>query len=169
MNPTQYYVNVLKNYTKFDGRARRAEYWYFVLFNAIVSVALLIVGNVIKFPLLQSLYALAVFLPTIAVGIRRMHDHDKSGWFIIVPFYKSVLSLHRRHARTELARSGSKSLVTVWVLSCASRTAGRATRFRSLQVVLDECSTGRGPCRLPFVLRAYLVSTVESTLTIVVP
>jgi uncharacterized membrane protein YhaH (DUF805 family) len=92
MNPTQYYVNVLKNYARFDGRARRAGYWYFVLFNTIVSIVLAIVGAVLKFPWLANLYSLAVVVPSIAVGIRRMHDVEKSGWFILIPFYNLYLS-----------------------------------------------------------------------------
>lgn len=91
MNPTQYYVSVLKDYATFDGRARRAEYWYFALFSTIASILLAILGGILKFPLLSNLYSLAVFLPSIGVGIRRMHDVEKSGWFLLIPFYNLYL------------------------------------------------------------------------------
>lgn len=87
-----YYLQVLQNYVKFDGRARRAEFWYFVLFNLIISIALNIVGSLINFPLIAMLYSLGVLLPSIAVGIRRMHDLGKSGWYILIPIYSIILA-----------------------------------------------------------------------------
>jgi uncharacterized membrane protein YhaH (DUF805 family) len=92
MNPTQYFFDVLKNYAKFDGRARRAEYWYFVLFSTLVSFGLAILGGILKFPLLSTLYSLAILLPSLGVGIRRMHDVEKSGWFLLIPFYNLYLA-----------------------------------------------------------------------------
>lgn len=86
-----YYVGVLKNYAKFDGRARRSEYWYFVLVHVIIYYALLFIGVKIGFPLLGSLYGLATLLPAIGVTIRRMHDVDKSGWYMLIPIYNLVL------------------------------------------------------------------------------
>ena len=85
------YVGVLKNYTKFDGRASRSEYWYFVLVNLIVSIVLGIVGGALKTELLSNLYSLATLVPALAVAVRRMHDVNKSGWFILVPFYNLYL------------------------------------------------------------------------------
>ena len=82
-----YYLKVLTNYAKFDGRARRSEYWYFILFNVIITVLFSIIG----LRLLSNIYALAVLLPSIGVAIRRMHDVDKSGWFILIPFYNLFL------------------------------------------------------------------------------
>lgn len=83
-----YYFKVLKNYVNFSGRARRSEYWYFCLFNAIISVVL------IYFDLtaIRLIYSLAVFLPGVAVAIRRMHDVNKSGWFGLIPFYNIYLA-----------------------------------------------------------------------------
>ena len=86
-----YYLEVLKKYTLFTGRARRAEYWYFVLFNFIISIALTFLGQAINFSLFGSLYSLAVFLPSLAVAVRRMHDVNKSGWFILIPIYNLIL------------------------------------------------------------------------------
>jgi len=87
-----WYIEVLKKYAQFTGRARRKEYWYFALFSLIISIVLLIVGAAIGAPFINSLYSLAVLIPSIAVGVRRMHDVDKSGWFILVPIYNLVLA-----------------------------------------------------------------------------
>jgi len=93
LNTMNYYLKVLQNYTNFNGRARRAEYWYFVLFNAIASIILSLIGLVINFGLLGNIYSLAVMLPSIAVGVRRMHDVGKSGWFLLIPIYNFILAV----------------------------------------------------------------------------
>ena len=87
----QYYLKALKQYADFKGRARRSEYWYFTLFSGLFSLALGITGLVLKMPFFGTLYSLAVLLPSLAVGVRRMHDVDKSGWFVLVPIYNLVL------------------------------------------------------------------------------
>lgn len=87
-----WYISVLKNYAVFSGRARRSEYWYFALFNTIIAIILVIVGYAIGFTFLNSLYSLAVLIPSIAVGVRRMHDVDKSGWFLLIPLYNLILA-----------------------------------------------------------------------------
>lgn len=84
MNPFNYYTYCLQNYVKFDGRARRSEYWYFVLFNFIISCAVEFVGYLIGLDWLVSLYGIGVFLPGLAVGIRRLHDIGKSGFWILI-------------------------------------------------------------------------------------
>lgn len=88
----QYYLKALQNYAVFTGRASRAEYWYFVLFNIIFSLVIAVIAGVIKIPILGSLYSLAVLIPGIAVGARRMHDVGKSGWFLLIPIYNLVLA-----------------------------------------------------------------------------
>jgi len=91
-----YYTGVLKNYAGFEGRARRAEYWQFVLGNVIVAVVLAILGALIKFPYLVILYYLAILVPTLAVGVRRLHDTSKSGWWLLialVPFVGGIILL----------------------------------------------------------------------------
>jgi len=90
-----YYFSVLKKYAVFDGRAQRAEYWYFVLFNAIVSIILSILGKAIgvfnitvgtvnEINILSLIYSLAVLIPSLAVSVRRLHDVGKSGWMILL-------------------------------------------------------------------------------------
>ncbi len=79
-----WYLNVIKeHYADFRGRARRKEYWMFVLFNIIFAIATTIIGALIKFPYLGTLYSLAVLVPCIAVGVRRLHDIGKSGWMLL--------------------------------------------------------------------------------------
>ena len=91
-----YYLMVLKKYAVFDGRAQRAEYWYFFLFNIIISIILSILGKAIgvfnitigtvgsEINILSLLYSLAVLIPGLAVAVRRLHDVSKSGWMILI-------------------------------------------------------------------------------------
>jgi len=88
-----YYLSVLKNYANFEGRARRKEYWMFALFNIIFSFVFGFTCGLIGIPELANLYTLAVLVPSIAVGVRRMHDVGKSGWFILIPFYNFILAV----------------------------------------------------------------------------
>ena len=87
-----YYLKVLQNYATFSGRARRSEYWYFVLFNVIISLVLYFVGELTKMPIISTIYSLAVLIPAIAVAARRMHDVGKSGWSILIPIYGLILA-----------------------------------------------------------------------------
>ncbi|MFD1016614.1 DUF805 domain-containing protein [Winogradskyella rapida] len=88
----EWYLKVVRdNYANFSGRARRQEYWMFVLFNLIITIALAIVfgtlGALLDIPALFSLYviyALAVVIPSLAVAVRRLHDVGKSGWFYLI-------------------------------------------------------------------------------------
>ena len=90
----QYFLDVLKNkYALFNGRARRAEYWQFTLFNVIISFVLGFLAGMIKMPWIASIYTIAVLIPGIAVAIRRMHDVGKSGWFILIPIYNLILAV----------------------------------------------------------------------------
>ncbi len=108
----QYYIDTLKNrYAQFSGRASRSEFWFFVLFSLIVSILFAILDSVLgtgytyevttntlatatteaasvnvtqTIGYLQSIYGLAVLIPSIAVSIRRLHDIGKSGWWILL-------------------------------------------------------------------------------------
>jgi uncharacterized membrane protein YhaH (DUF805 family) len=88
-----WYLMVLKNYMGFSGRARRKEYCMYTLFNVIIIVGLQILAAVMAFVsgtlatifgLLIIVYSLGVLLPSIAVAIRRMHDTDRSGWWLLL-------------------------------------------------------------------------------------
>lgn len=99
MNIIQNYVSVLKKYVEFKGRASRAEYWYFVLVNSIVSVILSMVFGLLGLNFVIYIYLLAVMLPSISVGVRRMHDVGKSGWFLLIPFYSFYLFIIKGEER----------------------------------------------------------------------
>jgi uncharacterized membrane protein YhaH (DUF805 family) len=80
-----WYLDVLKKYAVFTGRARRKEYWMFALFNVIIAIALGIIEGIVGGPgVLGGLYGLAVLIPSIAVGVRRLHDTGRSGWWILI-------------------------------------------------------------------------------------
>ncbi|WP_046004541.1 DUF805 domain-containing protein [Pseudoalteromonas rubra] len=85
------YLSALKKYAVFNGRARRKEYWLFMLCNIIVTIVLGLVDMTLGlyseesgFGLLSGLYALAVIIPSIALSIRRLHDTGRSGWWILI-------------------------------------------------------------------------------------
>jgi len=86
------YLSALKNYAEFSGRSTRQEYWMFVLYNLLVSIGIMAIdGAVLKTNgLIYNLYNLALFLPSIAVGVRRMHDAGRSGWWLLVPLVNLV-------------------------------------------------------------------------------
>ena len=86
----QHYVNCLKKYVDFSGRATRSEFWYFTLVNFLISLFLGLVG----IDLLAGLYSLFVLIPSWAVFARRMHDTNRSGWnwlWGIIPFVGIVI------------------------------------------------------------------------------
>ena len=80
-----WYLGVLKKYAVFSGRARRKEYWLFLLINLLVALGIAIVESLIGTGgLLGSLYALGVFIPSLAVAVRRLHDTNRSGWWLLI-------------------------------------------------------------------------------------
>jgi uncharacterized membrane protein YhaH (DUF805 family) len=83
-NPMHYYLDVLKKYAVFEGRASRKEYWMFVLFNILISIVLSIVFDLLGVHLLVFLYSLAILIPSIAVGVRRLHDTNRTGWWLLI-------------------------------------------------------------------------------------
>jgi uncharacterized membrane protein YhaH (DUF805 family) len=90
-------ISVLTKYIRFEGRASRSEYWWFFLATIIVSIPLGLVDGLLfgwgySDPTVFSwLFDLAIFLPTLAVSIRRVHDTGRSGWYTLIPFYNLYL------------------------------------------------------------------------------
>ncbi|MDR1170749.1 MAG: DUF805 domain-containing protein [Prevotellaceae bacterium] len=88
----EWYLKVLKQYAGFSGRARRKEYWMFVLFNIIFCVVAAVLDNLlgltmsdeIPYGVFYCLYVLAIFLPGLAVNVRRLHDVGKGGGWIFI-------------------------------------------------------------------------------------
>ena len=74
------YLSVLKNYANFNGRADRPTFWYFVLVNLSISIAL----SILHLNGASMLYSLVMLIPGLAVGARRLHDIGKSGWMQLV-------------------------------------------------------------------------------------
>ena len=80
-----WYLEVLKKYAVFSGRARRKEYWMFLLFNIVIALVLGFVEGLANGPgIVSMLYSLAVLIPSIAVSVRRLHDTDRSGWWLLI-------------------------------------------------------------------------------------
>ena len=94
-----WYLKVLKQYSDFNGRARRKEYWMFLLFNVLIVFAIGLIEGLFDLfattdeSVLGGIYQLAVFIPSLAVGMRRMHDVGKPGWYVFIPIYNLILSL----------------------------------------------------------------------------
>ena len=95
-----WYMAVIKKYTDFSGRARRKEYWMFLLINILVSFVIGIIGAIIGDSRglisvsLSGLYWLFIFIPSLAVTVRRLHDTNRSGWWILiplVPFFGAII------------------------------------------------------------------------------
>ena len=82
-----WYMDVLKKYAVFNGRARRKEYWMFFLFNLIIFLVIGFVEGLFGSPgIIGVLYSLAILIPGIAVSVRRLHDTGRSGWWLLIGF-----------------------------------------------------------------------------------
>jgi uncharacterized membrane protein YhaH (DUF805 family) len=81
-----WYFEAWKKYAAFGGRSGRQEYWYFVLFNMLVYILLSIIAGAIGKvgAILLGLYAVAAFLPGWAAAVRRLHDTNRSGWWLLI-------------------------------------------------------------------------------------
>ena len=74
------------NYVNFSSRACRSEYWYWILFIIIADVVAAIIDQVLGMQLVTGLFGLATLIPNIAIAIRRLHDLDRTGWWILLGF-----------------------------------------------------------------------------------
>lgn len=84
MNFGQAITSGFSNYVKFSGRAIRSEYWYWVLFTILGSIVAGIIDFALGLSVISSLFALATILPSLAVAIRRLHDLDRTGWWVLL-------------------------------------------------------------------------------------
>jgi uncharacterized membrane protein YhaH (DUF805 family) len=92
----KHYLNAFKNYATFSGRATRSEYWFFVLFNIIFIILAMLLDNAfgttikmgygvsLPYGYIYIAYLIITLLPSFAVGVRRLHDVGKSGWFFLI-------------------------------------------------------------------------------------
>jgi uncharacterized membrane protein YhaH (DUF805 family) len=100
-SPLDWYLEVLKKYAVFSGRARRKEYWYFALFSTLITIGLIIIDNVTGtfseeagMGLLGGIYTLGILIPSIAVIVRRLHDTSRSGWWFwiaLIPIIGAIV------------------------------------------------------------------------------
>ncbi|EIC20224.1 DUF805 domain-containing protein [Thiorhodovibrio frisius] len=98
-----WYIDVFKKYNVFDGRSGRKEYWYFFLFNIIIGLFLAVIDRATgtfspdaRIGLLGAIFMLAVLISGIAVSVRRLHDIDRSGWWLLIgliPFIGAIVLL----------------------------------------------------------------------------
>lgn len=72
------------NYVNFSGRASRPAYWWWFLFAILVSIVANIIDAALDVAIVSIIVALALFLPGLAVAVRRLHDTDRSGWWILI-------------------------------------------------------------------------------------
>ncbi|PCC99642.1 DUF805 domain-containing protein [Halopseudomonas pelagia] len=88
-----WYLEVLRKYAVFSGRARRKEYWFFTLFNLLAMLVLSFIDGMIGMysleagvGVLSGIYALGILIPSLAVTVRRLHDTSRTGWWILLAF-----------------------------------------------------------------------------------
>lgn len=101
-SPFEYFKSaLLEKYADFDGRARRSEYWYYTLFLTLgMFVAMFVIGSMARFPILLfsliGILTIGILVPSLAVSVRRLHDLNKSGWFLLIqliPFVGGIIFL----------------------------------------------------------------------------
>lgn len=89
-----WFIQALKNYAAFEGRARRKEFWYFILFFMLSFIVAGLVDSLIGLPILSAIAFLGLIIPSISVSVRRLHDTGRSGWWYLlslVPIVSLVL------------------------------------------------------------------------------
>lgn len=88
-----WYIETLKKYAVFTGRARRKEYWMFVLFQLIVSIVIGVIESFSDTTILSIIFVLGTLLPSVGVQIRRLHDIGRTGWWLLISLIPLVGSI----------------------------------------------------------------------------
>lgn len=113
-----------KGYAKFQGRATRSEFWWFHLFSLLVNIAFSLLDRVFSFVIIELigiLVALAIFLPNIAVSVRRLHDLNLSGWwfcFIYIPFAFLMIIISYFAINAQYIDATSMSSLAIGLVIC---------------------------------------------------
>lgn len=85
MNFSEAVLTCLKQkFVNFNDRARRSEYWYFSLFCLMVNIVTSVIDGVIGISILGTIASLALLLPSLGVSVRRLHDVNRSGWWLLI-------------------------------------------------------------------------------------
>ncbi|MFK4131915.1 DUF805 domain-containing protein [Pseudomonas luteola] len=86
-----WFIKCFKQYNDFHGRARRMEYWMFWLISILISLGLGIVEGFLGTPqIMGQMFSLLIMIPSVAVAVRRMHDVNKSGWYVFFSYFSSI-------------------------------------------------------------------------------
>ena len=80
----EHFIDALKKYADFSGRATRKQYWMFVLFYVIIYIALTVIDVVLQTFVLGVIFSLALFIPSLSVAARRLHDTGRTGWWQLI-------------------------------------------------------------------------------------
>ncbi|MFO6299180.1 DUF805 domain-containing protein [Rahnella selenatireducens] len=87
-----WYIKAIKSYATFSGRAKRREYWWFAVFNALISVGITLITLLFGDEwIMYTLYSVFMFLPSLALVVRHNHDAGYSGWWILCPVFNFIL------------------------------------------------------------------------------
>lgn len=98
-SPVEWALTPLQKYAQFSGRAPRAEYWWFYLFAIIAYIVIAMIDSIIglslvgPYGILTGLLWLSLIIPTISVGVRRLHDTNRTGWWILAPIIPYVIGI----------------------------------------------------------------------------
>jgi len=91
----KYFILGIQNYANVNGRTSRKEYWMFVLFNILFGFLFGLINGLMgyTYSILTIIWQLFMIIPSICIGVRRMHDVGRSGWYILIPIFNIILAL----------------------------------------------------------------------------
>ena len=96
-----YFIGALKKYADFTGRARRKEYWMFLLFYFLFLIGFAVIDFVLSTEIFLSLFTFALFIPMISVTTRRLHDTGRSGWWQLISFLVIFFLVQESHGTND--------------------------------------------------------------------
>jgi uncharacterized membrane protein YhaH (DUF805 family) len=147
--PASYWmVQPLRNYAKFSGRARRAEFWWYILFIFSLLIAANIFDVFIGLPIFSIIIYLGIIIPSLAVQVRRLHDTNRSGWWLLAPFlisipvYAVAIAIGLTGALGGLAGSGGAAAAGIGGAIIVLAIGGLAIFIVNVLLLVWFCSRG---------------------------